>query len=1000
MLRELLVFIFIIIIIILDGFSNEVAYSFGGLGPHPLLNGNITEYNGSDIVTFAIGSGISDGSSIPEESKPLDDIKTEINIKLNIGNDEVRDLGRNLILEYPGDGTINQICSIYEYMTGNWSYARDTRGKEEFQFSNKSLEYGNGKFSGQGDCDDFSILMASLIESIGCTSRIVMAYGSTGGHAYTEVYLGKAKGIDGDVDRMIRWLRVHYNVHEINVHTDLDTGDVWLNLDWWKDPDTGAELTKHPGGPFFNAANQTPIPIREDIAKLPLKPLNDPPHASFTMSPDVPSLDNIVTFDASLSKDVEDGRQLDNYSWDLGDNNTINGKIVQHSYSRSGIFTVKLTVRDLLGAEGFESKTIQVKNSPRIANLSTPEFTWTTGNFEGFYYDVNNNLGLERLTFKLSDINPESAVLSDQADSNGTRGIFYSTQAQKRNFDFGPWGEYNVIGFLGEMYFAGYDDHITTNVAEVGEDTPYLYYSSNSKSLMECKQLSRVLIDSDIEQTITEDRSLELKEKYRLEINSIGRDSNDVKLTLKRDGDVIDRKTIRPSVENAKVSDGTYLYKSDIESAAGIVQIAVHFKNAYQESDIDKATIDGVFQISESPISIKSGTKLDKMSVRNVNPALMSIAMDNRDEKITLSKNKDIVLMGNIHIKTSDISIAEPNNLRRYYLYKNREEPGNYELRGEASDLGSNEFIWTKDNFAGFYYDIDNNIGSEQLIVRLSDTGPDSAYLVDFPDSNGTRGIVYTTQAQRRNFKFEQWGMYWIIGFLGDEYFVAYDGNTTLKMNILNVNVPCLDSPNWRRNILAYGQIGNVLIDSDDEITFSSEEPLELEDEYQLRIKSVDQDVNKAYVVLEKDGEEVDSKVVTVYSSDSEDGYDEKTYYYKDDLGDAERTILLAVHFRNLFKESNKYLATVDGIFQISDKAIDISPGTIFNKMTIRSIDACAMKIIMDNEDNQITLVNNMNELLMNDIYIKTADQEVIDRNNPLRFYIYKLLYKNDVDQI
>jgi transglutaminase-like putative cysteine protease len=145
-----------------------------------------------------------------------------------------------LILEYPGDGTISQICSIYDYMVGNWSYARDTRGIEEFQYSNKSLDYGLGKFSGQGDCDDFSILLASLIESIGGTSRIMLAYGPQGGHAYTEVYLGKVEGVDSNVDRMIKWLRAHYNVPEIRTHTNMDTGDVWLNLDWWKDPSTGA----------------------------------------------------------------------------------------------------------------------------------------------------------------------------------------------------------------------------------------------------------------------------------------------------------------------------------------------------------------------------------------------------------------------------------------------------------------------------------------------------------------------------------------------------------------------------------------------------------------------------------------------------------------------------------------------------------------------------------------------------------------------------------------
>jgi hypothetical protein len=323
---SLIIIIAIIITLLLPALCNEVAYSYGDFGVHPLENGNITEYNGSDIVTSAINSVTIDGGSIPAESKTVDEIKKEINLKLNVRNAAVREQGRKLILEYAGDGTISQICSIYSYMVGNWSYARDTRGIEEFQYSNESLEYGKGKFSGQGDCDDFSILLASLIESIGGTSRIMLAYGPMGGHAYTEVYLGKAEGIDSDAYRMIRWLRTRYNVPEINAHTDLDTGDVWLNLDWWRDPNTGIELTKHPGGPFFKATNQTPIIIREDVAKVPLKPLNDLPIAQFTVSPTAPNEGEAVTFDASSSRDIGIGGEITRYLWNFGDEKTGNNR--------------------------------------------------------------------------------------------------------------------------------------------------------------------------------------------------------------------------------------------------------------------------------------------------------------------------------------------------------------------------------------------------------------------------------------------------------------------------------------------------------------------------------------------------------------------------------------------------------------------------------------------------------------------------------------------------
>ena len=202
-------------------------YAYGESGGRPLESGNITSYNGTDIVTSTIAGA---GPSLGGSGMTVEEMKREIALKLNAGNPKVRDEGLGLILEYPGDGTINQICSIYEHMVANWSYARDPRGKEVLQYSNQSLDYGKGRFSGQGDCDDFSILLASLIESIGGTSRIILAYGPDGGHAYTEVYLGKAGGPESDVGRMVSWLRKSYRVKEINTHTDrkpATSGSTW-----------------------------------------------------------------------------------------------------------------------------------------------------------------------------------------------------------------------------------------------------------------------------------------------------------------------------------------------------------------------------------------------------------------------------------------------------------------------------------------------------------------------------------------------------------------------------------------------------------------------------------------------------------------------------------------------------------------------------------------------------------------------------------------------------
>ncbi|HNY35477.1 MAG TPA: PKD domain-containing protein, partial [Methanothrix soehngenii] len=359
----------------------------------------------------------------------LDEMKREIALKLNVGHPKVRDEGLRMILEYSGDGTINQICSIYEHMVGNWSYSRDPHGSELLQYSNQSLDYGGGKYSGQGDCDDFAILLASLIESIGGTSRIILAYGLTGGHAYTEVYLGKAGGPDSDVVRMLIWLRKNYNATEINTHTNLETGDVWLNLDWWKNPNTGKDLAKHPGGPFFEAAKQVPIRIREDIPSVPLKPMNDLPIALFSISPLPPAIGDNTSFDASSSRDI--GGRVESYLWDFGEDNKtekMSGPSASHVYSKGGPYLVNLTIWDDEDAINISSQKITVNNPPQ-ANFSIEPQRPNAGDLVKFdasaSFDAEDGKDLKSYYWQINNNSTEYSGISPPALKYDESGLYW-----------------------------------------------------------------------------------------------------------------------------------------------------------------------------------------------------------------------------------------------------------------------------------------------------------------------------------------------------------------------------------------------------------------------------------------------------------------------------------------------------------------------------------------------------------------------------------------------
>jgi hypothetical protein len=221
-----------------------------------------------EVLKFPVTGGSS--SSTGTEEKKAIDLKTAVNCRIEPNNPAVRREAVSLAAKYPGDYTIDQVCSIYKYLKDGWHYVRDPRGSDYLNYANESLSIGkNAGCSGAGDCDDFAILMAALVESVGGTTRIILARNSTkGGHAYAEVYVGRLNGTDSHVDDIIAWLRQEYETAKIFTHIDTDTGDIWLNLDWGVDEKESA----HPGGPFFQGEQHILISVRDDISKSSLLP--------------------------------------------------------------------------------------------------------------------------------------------------------------------------------------------------------------------------------------------------------------------------------------------------------------------------------------------------------------------------------------------------------------------------------------------------------------------------------------------------------------------------------------------------------------------------------------------------------------------------------------------------------------------------------------------------------------------------------------------------------
>jgi WD40 repeat protein len=191
---------------------------------------------------------LSDSGRSQGETPDLIKINDEVAEKMDRNHTAIKDGANKLSEQYPGIYNINQVCEIYDRLAGGgWDYDYDVNVIDRINYANETLLLAMERdVVVVGDCEDFAILMASLIESIEGSARVTFAYvldGNDvlqGGHAYVEVYLGEE--VDPYVTELINWLKNYYNVDEINCN--ITNGEVWLNLD------CRYTSRNHPGEPY------------------------------------------------------------------------------------------------------------------------------------------------------------------------------------------------------------------------------------------------------------------------------------------------------------------------------------------------------------------------------------------------------------------------------------------------------------------------------------------------------------------------------------------------------------------------------------------------------------------------------------------------------------------------------------------------------------------------------------------------------------------------------
>lgn len=138
-----------------------------------------------------------------------------MNSKIEPFDAGVRKVAAGSAKKYPGQYNIYQICSIFDDSKDRLEYISDPRGSDMWSTPAESLE------TGAGDCEDHAILLASLVESIGGTSRIYI----TDNHAFAAVYIGHGT----DTTDIVEAVRQYYG--DLPVYYASDEYGAWLMMD-------------------------------------------------------------------------------------------------------------------------------------------------------------------------------------------------------------------------------------------------------------------------------------------------------------------------------------------------------------------------------------------------------------------------------------------------------------------------------------------------------------------------------------------------------------------------------------------------------------------------------------------------------------------------------------------------------------------------------------------------------------------------------------------------
>lgn len=174
------------------------------------------EYRAYSLKSFTVNL-----KPMPEKSAPVYRYNPvsyfgTVNRLVEPAEPDVRNKAAEVARSYPGAYNIYQVCALFDMVKDKVKYVSDPRDNDVWEPANVTLRIG------AGDCEDQAILLSSMVEAVGGTTRVYL----TNSHAFAAVYIGN--GTDA-INASVKGIRAYYGNVDVNYLTD-EYGS-WLMLD-------------------------------------------------------------------------------------------------------------------------------------------------------------------------------------------------------------------------------------------------------------------------------------------------------------------------------------------------------------------------------------------------------------------------------------------------------------------------------------------------------------------------------------------------------------------------------------------------------------------------------------------------------------------------------------------------------------------------------------------------------------------------------------------------